>query len=593
MRLALRVFRATAIGLIIAGMPFCPGSAAVTDDQTARNAGTWKLIVLAFGEDESAIININEKDGKPAASVVNSQKTMLGDASVEQVAIQGESLVLTLRGAAGLNRFEGTLAREGSQAGKILGSFSFRGDVYPARLERTESRKVADLKPGALIQEHSAALRERDPKSKVQKLRDAARKHETNPTNYLLYGELLAAAEAGELAASEVEAAIKAMLEDARPYGQPWVSAVRQRALKALSTARPYANLTVDLAEQADKETDEEQSLEQKAAVVAILARAARLAGKADVARAAETRSARLESRLDQEYIKKVPPFAPERYAGRKNPKADHVVLMELFTGAQCPPCVAADVAFDALLETYQATELIGLQYHLHIPGPDPLTNKDGQARQQYYGDEVSGTPTVFFNGHPDAAGGGPMQLSEEKYKEYRAIIDSQLEAAREATILVSATRHGDEIRIAAQATVTTKRVAHDNDPAPAKHGDGDAENARTAESRPHPRLRLAFTEESIRYIGLNKLRFHHHVVRDFPGGPEGKDLAAGSGELGITINLADLKREIENDLSRSSKERAFPASLPEIVLKNLSVIAFVQDDADKSILHAVAVPVK
>ena len=403
MRLASRSFRAIAIVLALAGMPLFAGSAAMVGEPTDRFAGTWKLIVLALGEDEFAIINVDEKDGKPAASVVNIQKMMLGDANVEQVAIQGDSLVIALRGAAGLNRFQGTLAREGSQAGKILGSFSFRGEVYPARLERTESQRVAELKPSAIIQEYFTAVRERDPKSKVQKLRDAARKHEGNPTNYFFYGELLAAAEAGGLAANEVDAAIKALLEDAKPYGQAWVSEVRKRALKALSTARPYANLTLELAEQADKEIDEEQSLEQKAAVVAILARAAKLAGKADIARAAETRSAGLESRLDQEYRKKVPPFAPEKFAGRKDPKADHVVLMELFTGAQCPPCVAADVAFDALLETYQATELIGLQYHLHIPGPDPLTNKDSQSRQQYYGDEVSGTPAVFFNGEHSA----------------------------------------------------------------------------------------------------------------------------------------------------------------------------------------------
>ena len=163
----------------------------------------------------------------------------------------------------------------------------------------------------------------------------------------------------------------------------------------------------------------------------------------------------RLESRLDEEYRKNVPPFKPEKFAGRRDSKADRVVLMELFTGAQCPPCVAADVAFDALLETYNSTELIGLQYHLHIPGPDPLTNKDTVGRQEYYGDEIGGTPTVFFNGHPEAGGGGFMQHSEQKYKQYRRVIDSQLEAASQATIHLSATRTGDEIKIAAQATVT------------------------------------------------------------------------------------------------------------------------------------------
>ena len=130
------------IVLALAGMPLFADSAAMVGEPTDRFAGTWKLIVLALGEDEFAIINVDAKDGKPAASVVNIQKMMLGDANVEQVAIQGDSLVIALRGAAGLNRFKGTLAREGSQAGKILGSFSFRDEVYPARLERTESQRV-------------------------------------------------------------------------------------------------------------------------------------------------------------------------------------------------------------------------------------------------------------------------------------------------------------------------------------------------------------------------------------------------------------------------------------------------------------------
>jgi hypothetical protein len=285
----------------------------------------------------------------------------------------------------------------------------------------------------------------------------------------------------------------------------------------------------------------------------------------------------------------------PEKFTGRKNPKGDHVVLVELFTGAQCPPCVAADVAFDALLETYQATELVGLQYHLHSPGLDPLTSKVSQARQEYYGDDAGATPAIFFNGHPDAAGGGPMPPSEQTYKEYRGIIDSQLEAAREATIEVSATRNGDELTIAAQATVTRKPSAseHRKAPAPVQNGPGKAANASPAESRPQPRLRLALIEESIRYTGVNKVRLHRHVVRDFPGGLEGRDLASGSGGLRITINLAALKRDIENDLSRSSKQRSFPGTLPEAALKDLSVVAFVQDDADKHILHAVAVRVR
>ena len=185
------------------------------------------------------------------------------------------------------------------------------------------------------------------------------------------------------------------------------------------------------------------------------------------------------------------------------------------------------------------------------------------------------------------------MQISEQKYRQFREIIDHRLEAVTKATIQLSATRKGDEISIAAQATLTGKPAADHHDPAAAKDGGGDAGTASKNGSRQHPRLRLVLTEQAVRYIGSNKLRYHRHVVRDFPGGLEGKDLSSGSGELNVTINLADLKREIESYLSDYSKERAFPGALPEVAFKDLAVVAFIQDDADKSILHAVSVPVK
>ena len=236
---------------------------------------------------------------------------------------------------------------------------------------------------------------------------------------------------------------------------------------------------------------------------------------------------------------------------------------------------------------------MIGLQYHLHIPGPDPLTNHDTLGRQEYYGDAISGTPATFFNGHAEASGGGLMQHSEQKFKQYRQIIDPQLEETKGATIQLSAARNGDQIKITAQASLTKKPLTKTSEPAPAKDASGESGSGKPAEGKPHSRLRLALTEESIRYVGSNMLRFHHHVVRGFPGGLEGKDLSSGSGEITIAVNLADLKRDIESYLSDFSKKRGFPGTLPEIALKDLSVVAFVQDDSDKSILHAVTVPVK
>ena len=77
LRLASRLCVAIALVLIVAGCEAPEGITvgAAVDPPAAGLTGTWKLIVLALGEDEFAIINVQEKDGKPAASVVAIQNS--------------------------------------------------------------------------------------------------------------------------------------------------------------------------------------------------------------------------------------------------------------------------------------------------------------------------------------------------------------------------------------------------------------------------------------------------------------------------------------------------------------------------------------
>ena len=99
--------------------------------------------------------------------------------------------------------------------------------------------------------------------------------------------------------------------------------------------------------------------------------------------------------------------------------------------------------------------------------------------------------------------------------------------------------------------------------------------------------------EEEVRYVGGNKLRFHHHVVRAMPGGAEARRVADGQGKVEETVDLAAVRKRLEEYLSDYARQHGgFPNALPEIKLANLSVVAFVQDDSDKSVLHAVLVPV-
>src|SRR5262249_1397065 len=87
-------------------------------------------------------------------------------------------------------------------------------------------------------------------------------------------------------------------------------------------------------------------------------------AGARAAARRIEGESEKLDLKAYEEYARKALPFKPDAFAGRKD-NSSRVVLVELFTGAQCPPCVAADLAFDALGKTYKPTEVALLQYHV------------------------------------------------------------------------------------------------------------------------------------------------------------------------------------------------------------------------------------
>ncbi len=131
------------------------------------------------------------------------------------------------------------------------------------------------------------------------------------------------------------------------------------------------------------------------------------------------------------------------------------------------PPCVAADVAFDAILKAYEPTELIGLQYHLHIPGPDPLTNTDSIARQSYYGELVRGTPSSLLNGRPSELDGGMMGDSEERYKELRGLIGEILEKKARADVTVAAKLEGDRIALGQRQEVIHMRARPKADGAP------------------------------------------------------------------------------------------------------------------------------
>jgi hypothetical protein len=542
-----------------------------TADTPARGAdpapnGTYKLVALdPFNETELLLLDVSEQNGRLRATLKDAAP-FPQPPQVTRVVSQGGTLTVVSE----IGNTELTFQGKPGPSGAYLGTLNVPGRHIPSRLEPTKAEKVApsgQQVPPAL-RAYFEAKNDADVKSQVKRFADLVGKKPGDPTLAAVYADLIGQAGAAGLSGQEVRQVVDQWVEGARPYGDAYAADIRAQALKALTGQKAYAPLTLELATEAEKALGADAALEAQGAVTRALAVAARDAGKADLADQAEDRLKTIDAKLDEEYHKKVPPFKPEPSAAAKARKSDRVVLLELFTGAQCPPCVAADVAFDALGQTYSPKELVTLQYHLHIPGPDPLTGPDSVKRSEYYPD-LGGTPATYFDGKALAPGGGPMPRSKVKYDEYRKIIDDALEGPSGATIDLKATREGDSVAITARAE--------------AKPGKGDGSKLR---------LRLALVEEQVRYTGGNGLRFHHHVVRALPGGPDGTELKDRSGKAEVRLKLSDLRQAQERYLSDFSKENGpFPAALPPVAPGKLAVVAFVQDDGDKSVLNAAMVP--
>jgi hypothetical protein len=96
-----------------------------------------------------------------------------------------------------------------------------------------------------------------------------------------------------------------------------------------------------------------------------------------------------------------------------------------------------------------------------------------------------------------------------------------------------------------------------------------------------------------VRYQGGNGIRYHHCVVRALPGGAKGFALTKAQSEHTADVNLDKLRTDINAYLDEAAKEDEFPNSDRPLVLKNLRVVAFIQDDATSEVIQAAQVEVE
>jgi hypothetical protein len=448
--------------------------------------------------------------------------------------VTADRLRFTIKMPKGTLAFEGTVPGEGAKV--IRGSLPLE-ELTPVQLERT-------------------ALKTLD-KFEINKEIFAAGGNDLRYFDATV--DLLRSASEKMAKPEEVRGWAEKAYKAAEAFGPRYQRELTQRIASSLVNQEGQAEVALTYARRAERLLQPGDSGGTQYRTLSLLASALKKAGKADEVKEVETRLDKLDFSVKA-----------EKYAGRKT-KTDRAILVELFTGVQCPPCVAADLAFDGLGKTYKPSEVILLQYHLHIPGPDPLTNPDTEGRADYYGETADHTPSILFNGRGVKAPGGSFEDAPNLYRGYRGILDELLEGPVKAQLKASATQKGGKLDINAEVTDVEK---------PSEQ----------------LRLRVALVEEEVRYSGTNGMRVHHHVVRAFPGGVKGLAVKDKMAKQTVSVDLEKLRKDLSTYLTEYEKKDAdnkFPNPQRPLDLKNLRVVAFLQNDATNEVLQSVEVEVQ
>jgi hypothetical protein len=539
------------------------------------HAGTWKVIVLEPNPRVMALQELSvwlvqiDKEGKKA-KVLSSMPGFKGESSK----LQAEDMLLRFNVVARGAEFHVVgHVPPGKAKGKVLlGSVEVRGSFIPIRLERTSDKEIdpkAAVKVSPGSEDLQAAMKLTGKGAQLAALRAAVKKHSGKPAAIMAAMLLVQHLLTDKAAAADVQTAAEGYLKLTAPYGPELRRNTLFNLAQVLLGGDKTGGLALEYARRGAKRIKDSDPPELRGAALQVLAEALKKNKKEDELKGVEKKLAKLEEELDRLYQKDAIPFKPEKFKGRAG-KSKRVVLVELFTGAQCPPCVAADIAFDALLKTCSPKEAVFLQYHMHAPRADPLTNEDSEARAKYYGDEVEGAPTYFVDGRrvTEDIGGG-RHAGKRSYDNLIKRIGMAVEEETPARIALSATRNGDRIDIT--ATVTD------------------------AEKKDHNiKLRLALLEEEVRYAGRNGQRLHHHVVRAFPGGVRGFKIDSKEVKQTVRVDLAEVRKKLGEYLAKYAKDNPTDPYTPDrrpLELRKLKVVALVQDE-DKSILQAAQVDV-
>ncbi len=201
------------------------------------------------------------------------------------------------------------------------------------------------------------------------------------------------------------------------------------------------------------------------------------------------------------------------------------------------------------------------LEYHLPIPGPDPMMNAATRRRQEYYG--VNSTPTVLLDGTERVAGGGPRSAAGQKYALFAERIARRLEAAPGAALKVSAALKGDRVEAAVDLGKPLEGVDY----------------------------HLVLVQGQQEHKGGNRIQVHKMVVRDFLTLDPSAQTAAF--DLAASEKATDAYLTEFEQTSTRFKGFRFPLRRQLIGRVGLKVALLAQRRDTKAVLQAVLAEVK
>ncbi|HVK12514.1 MAG TPA: hypothetical protein VM597_27440 [Gemmataceae bacterium] len=501
--------------------------------------GTWRVSLPIDTEGGETVLNLlflfGEADGKHVADFVDSAPPLGAEPKME-LTVKDDTVKFTFKFGPNNWSFDGKLDPGGK---RIKGSLDLGRSIQLVELTRSTLKSLS--------------------KDKFGMIRESLDQAETPQEFFNFLFAVLSQAGANKVKPEEVRAYADKATKLAEPFGLRWQRTIAFRLGDILAGQEAYTAIAVEQARLGERMIGRADDVATQLGALETLARVLRKAKKDADAKEVEGRVAKLEVRDYADYVRTMPPFKPEEFAGRKA-KSDRAVLVEDFTSSDYTESVAVDLAFDALGRTFKPGEVVLLQYHLSLRGaPDPLAAKDAEARIEYYLEKNKRSPLgVYVAGKQDPNGGGAqVQQAKVRYQGYREAIEPLLEKPAGVKLTATASLKGNELTI--KGTVADLE----------KPGEKVA-------------LRFALAEERVRYTGGNGLRYYHGVVRALPGGAKGFPLPKASAEQTVTVSLDDLRAAVAKAAETG----------PALGARGLKVVAFVQNDETNEVLHAVQVDV-